>query len=629
LVSTPSIIPPGGSSSGPQQVSISTTTTGASIYYTTNGTTPNQNSTPYSGIFTLNNSATVKAKAYKAGHTPSDVATAQFTIQQLQLLPPTFYPDPNVEYGGSVGVSIQTSLPLTRVRYTTNGTEPNDTDSNLFEGDPITLLQDTTIKAKIFRDGFTPSDTVTANYTVLPSADTPIITPNGGNHSGSVEVSLTLPAKAASSPSEFMYYTTNGADPETFSTRYTTPFTLGIGTHTVKARTIYPGLPPSTIAQAQFTVYNPSPTLQSPVFKPVQGSHANSVQVSLESLTEGAQIRYTIGDNMAPADPTSNTGTVYSGPFNLGMTTNPGDRWFIRAKAFKSPDESAVIQKNYEIFTPLGDINPPVFDPLPVEGEYFYNPVTVNLSATTDPPTTGIQVYRTTNGDEPIVPDPPGVGQTSVNLTGSTYLKAIAYRAFFGSSDVTSASYNFKCATPTITAQTTKGVNHIASVTVVMDSTTTGGTTKIRYEMGGIEPDENSTEYTSPIVLGVGTHIFKARTYRNDFETSDLAVASFIVEETPEAPMITLDPMDMEVDQYTDVTFTASAIGIPTPEYQWRFNGTPLAGETLGELYIPNVQPGHAGQYNFVASNSTSSATSTAATLTVNQVASPTPTDTL
>ncbi|MBQ4277477.1 MAG: chitobiase/beta-hexosaminidase C-terminal domain-containing protein [Bacteroidaceae bacterium] len=56
---------------------ITCATEGASIYYTTDGTTPTNASTPYTGSFPAANGAVVKAIAYKDGYAASDVASAE------------------------------------------------------------------------------------------------------------------------------------------------------------------------------------------------------------------------------------------------------------------------------------------------------------------------------------------------------------------------------------------------------------------------------------------------------------------------------------------------------------------------------------------------------------------------
>jgi len=78
-VATPTITPNGGNFSGSVSVALQTATPGASIYYTTDGSTPTQSSSLYTGAMSVTNSATLNAKAFMSGYNPSAMASAVFT----------------------------------------------------------------------------------------------------------------------------------------------------------------------------------------------------------------------------------------------------------------------------------------------------------------------------------------------------------------------------------------------------------------------------------------------------------------------------------------------------------------------------------------------------------------------
>ena len=92
---------------------------------------------------------------------------------------------------------------------------------------------------------------------------------------------------------------------------------------------------------------------------------------------------------------------------------------------------------------------------------------------------------------------------------------------------------------------------------------------------------------------------------------------------TPLLPIMTSQPADQIVEASTRVTFTATAIGVPTLGYQWRSNGTNLpdgngvSGARTTTLVISNAQPTRSGTYALVVTNSSGAVTSAVATLLV------------
>lgn len=84
------------------------------------------------------------------------------------------------------------------------------------------------------------------------------------------------------------------------------------------------------------------------------------------------------------------------------------------------------------------------------------------------------------------------------------------------------------------------------------------------------------------------------------------------------APTISTQPQSQTVLAGTSVTFSVVANGSPPLTYQWRRNGTAIAGATAATLTLPSALVAEAGAYTVVVTNAASSVTSAAANLTVN-----------
>ncbi len=92
----------------------------------------------------------------------------------------------------------------------------------------------------------------------------------------------------------------------------------------------------------------------------------------------------------------------------------------------------------------------------------------------------------------------------------------------------------------------------------------------------------------------------------------------FIISDLPATvPAVISPPTSQSVTAGTTVTLSVGATGSPAPTYQWRVNGTLIAGATNATLTLNNVQPANAGGYTVVVANSIGLVTSSAATLTV------------
>ena len=84
------------------------------------------------------------------------------------------------------------------------------------------------------------------------------------------------------------------------------------------------------------------------------------------------------------------------------------------------------------------------------------------------------------------------------------------------------------------------------------------------------------------------------------------------------APVILTNPASITVTVGGTANFTVTADGATPLEFQWRFNGVDIAGETTTSYSLTNAQTTNAGNYTIVVTNNAGSITSAVAVLTVN-----------
>jgi len=98
------------------------------------------------------------------------------------------------------------------------------------------------------------------------------------------------------------------------------------------------------------------------------------------------------------------------------------------------------------------------------------------------------------------------------------------------------------------------------------------------------------------------------------------ALYKIIYETTDVAPTITQHPESKSISEGQPVTFTVAASGTAPLSYQWRKNQVNILNANSSSYTLAAVQPGDAGQYDVIVSNSIGSKTSNTATLTVTAV---------
>ena len=214
-------------------ISLSTATTGATIYYTTNGDTPDNNSTPYSSAFSLGDATVIKAIAY-LGSESSGVTT--YNVPQ--------YTTPTISFNSSTSQVTITSSGT--VYYTTDGGTP--TTSSTSYSTPFSISSAATIKAIATHAGYITSEVATLAITQVA---TPTIQNNGSN-----AISITSATDGAT-----IYYTTDGSTPTTSSTEYTGPLTENVSGVTIKAIAVKENMITSAVGSGSVTLKCATPVV--------------------------------------------------------------------------------------------------------------------------------------------------------------------------------------------------------------------------------------------------------------------------------------------------------------------------------------------------------------------------------
>ena len=218
----------------------------ANIYYTTDGSTPDANSTIYTGAFTIDSSATVEFRAQEVAGNLEQVNSQ--TVEVDSTAPTTsiscsggscsgFFGPP----GPTVGMSAtddQGGSGVANIYYTTDGSTP--TSSSLTYQGLFPVTSTSTIKLRAQDNAGNLEAVQSQTLQVDATTPTSSMSCSGGSCGNwgfaAAGTSVTLNATDTGGPGvAAIYYTTDGTDPSTSSPTYTAPFAV-TSTETVKFR---------------------------------------------------------------------------------------------------------------------------------------------------------------------------------------------------------------------------------------------------------------------------------------------------------------------------------------------------------------------------------------------------------
>ena len=138
-----------------------------------------------------------------------------------------------------------------------------------------------------------------------------------------------------------------------------------------------------------------------------------------------------------------------------------------------------------------------------------------------------------------------------------------------------------------------------------------------QWQKGGVNiAGATSATYTIASVVAGDAGSYTA-VATNSVGAATSSAATLTVSAASTTPVFTTQPASQTVTTGNSASFTAAASGNPAPTYQWYFGGAVISGATSATLSLSNVQAATAGSYYVTATNSSGSAISTTATLTV------------
>ena len=427
------------------------------------------------------------------------------TISVGTVTAPTFDPSPGT-FPTAQDVTISCATSGTSIHFTTNGSDPTDSDPVITSGNSVHISSTTTLKAKAYKTGWTPSSIASGSYIITGKVDVPTFSPSPGTYSSAQAVTINCTTSGVN-----IYYTTNGSDPTESDEIYSSPVQISTTT-TLKARAFKSGWTQSEVVSGTYTITG---TVATPIFEPASGTYSTAQDVTISCTTSDAIIYYTL-DNSEPTESSS----VYSNPIHITNTTT------LKARAFKSGwTPSSIVTGNYTI---TGTIATPTFSPSP--GTYTTaQDVTINCT------TIGATIYYTTNGSDPT--ENSSVYSSPIHIaTTTTTLKARAFKSGWTQSEVVSGTYTITGTVATPIFEPASGTYSTAQ-DVTISCETLAAT--IHYTTDGSVPTETDPAYSNPVHISTTTTL-KAKAFRTNWANSGIATGTYTIITPLEAPDLIL-----------------------------------------------------------------------------------------
>ncbi len=531
-VAKPELDPGSKTFTGSVIVEMKCATPEAVIHYTVDGKEPTEDSPRFDRLLVVDQTRTVKARAFREGWDPSEKAEATYTKKVEKVATPTFDPSGNRIFDDELRVKITCETKDATIRYTLNGDTP--TKSSRVYKEPIVLIDETTITARAFREDGSASEAAAAHYTErVKQVATPRFEPRGNSsYTGTLRLKITC-----GTPGATIRYTTNGDEPGPRSDEYRGPIELE-KTAVVNAQGFKEGYKDSEIIEGKFT--RVLETVATPVLEPGKNGmeFKGRELVTIKCETRGAKIYYTLDGSDPDEDAIEYKGT--------GIVIDKSVT--IRVRAYKEdmapskPEECLYIRKLERVATPkLEPSSPRTF-----EGE-----LTIKLTCATEKAT----IRYTTNGDEPR--ESSKEYKEPIVTMDTVTLRAKAFKPEWLPSEEAIGKYTEHIRTVARPEYAPDKRYFQDEMEVKLTCDTDKAT--IRFTTNGDDPKADSPPYKEPIKLEKTTRL-KARAYLEDWEPSPLLDVTF-EEKNGRVEAIEFNPTGKEFDKSLEVKLSCETEG--------------------------------------------------------------------
>ncbi|QSQ25097.1 chitobiase/beta-hexosaminidase C-terminal domain-containing protein [Pyxidicoccus parkwayensis] len=289
----------------------------ATTYYTTTGVEPTRASARYTNPISLSGNTTLRFFSVDAVGNDGPVVTETYVFDTVA---PTVSASPKGgAYFKAQTVTLtcnDTGSGCSAIHYTLNGATP-DASSPRYTG-PLTVSTNTTLSFLAVDVAGNSSGVVKETYTFSSDTTAPVtsVDPQGGLYGSARTVTLSCLDNVGGDGCDGTFYTLDGSEPTTASTRNTGPITIST-TAQLRFRSVDRAGNLEATQSAQYTIDTLAPVTQA---SPAGGTFEGPITVTLSCTDTGgatcAETRYTT-DGTAP-EPGS---PLYTGPLTLIRTT--------------------------------------------------------------------------------------------------------------------------------------------------------------------------------------------------------------------------------------------------------------------------------------------------------------------